>query len=80
MAIGCEYPYTLKKAQKEHTVLYTGSVIYAKHDPPAVRDSEETIELVEESINKMKQNNPDLKPIDYKKLNKLSGITFVPKK
>jgi hypothetical protein len=54
--------------------------LLAKHDPPIVRDSVETIELAEESINKMKQKNPDLKPIDYNKLNKLSGITFVPQK
>jgi hypothetical protein len=53
-------------------------VIYTKHDPPVFRDSVETIERVEESINKMKQK--DLKPIDYNKLNKLSGITFVPQK
>ena len=36
------------------------------------------MELIDESINKMKQKNPDLKSIDYAKLNKLSGITFVP--
>lgn len=77
MAIGCENPYTLKKAQNS---LYNGNVIYAKHDPPVVRDSEETIELAEESITKMKQKNPYLKPIDYNKWNKLNGITFVPKK
>jgi hypothetical protein len=58
--------------------LYNGNVFYTKHDPPVVRDSVETMEHVEESITKMKQK--DLKPIDYNKLNKLSGITFVPQK
>jgi hypothetical protein len=78
MALGNNTPSNLKKAQQEQNVLYNGNVIYTKHDPPIVRDSVQTIEHVEESINKMKQK--DLKPIDYNKLNKLSGITFVTQK
>jgi polyhydroxyalkanoate synthesis regulator phasin len=78
MALGNKPPCNLKKAQQEQNCLFNGNVLFTKHDPPIVRDSVETIELVEESINKMKQKNPDLKPIDYNKLNKLSGITFVP--
>jgi hypothetical protein len=78
MALGNKTPCNLKKAQKEQNVLYNGNLIYTKHDPPVVRDSVEMMERVEESINKMKQK--DLKPIDYDKLNKLSGITFVPQK
>ena len=76
MALGNNNPCNLKKAQEEQNVLYNGNVIYTKHDPPVVRDSVETMEHVEESITKMKQK--DLKPIDYNKLNKLSGIAFVP--
>jgi polyhydroxyalkanoate synthesis regulator phasin len=76
MALSNNTPCNLKKAQEEQNVLYNGNVIYTKHDPPVIRDSVQTMELVEESINKMKQK--DLKPIDYNKLNKLSGITFVP--
>lgn len=78
IALGNKTPCNLKKAQQEHNVLYNGNVIYTKHDPPVVRDSVETMELVEESITKRKQK--DLKPIDYNKLNKLSGITFVPQR
>lgn len=80
MALGKKTPCNLKKAQQEQNCLFNGNVLFTKHDPPIVRDSVETIELVEESINKMKQKNPDLKSIDYNKLNKLSGITFVPQK
>ena len=71
MALGNKTPCNLKKALQEQNVLYNGNVIYTKHDPPIVRDSVETIELVEESINKMKQKNPDLKLIDYNKLKNL---------
>lgn len=80
MALGNKTPCNIKKAQNDQNVLYNGNVIYTKHDPPLVRDYVETIELVEKSITKMKQKNPDLKPIDYTKLNKLYGITFVPLK
>jgi hypothetical protein len=78
MALGNKTPGNLKKAQEEQNVLYNGNVIYTKHHPPTVRDYVETIELVEESITKMKQKN--LKPIDNNKLKKLSGVTFVPQK
>jgi hypothetical protein len=78
MALGNTTPCNLKKAQEEHNVLYNVNLIYTKHDPSVIRDSMETIELVEGSITKMKQK--DLKPIDYNKLNKLSGFTFVPQK
>lgn len=78
MALGNNNPCNLKKAQQEDNVLYNGNVIYTKHDPLLVRDSVQMMELVEESITKMKQK--DLKPIDYNKLNKLSGITFFPQK
>lgn len=78
MTLGNTTPCNLKKAQQEHNVLYNGNVMYTKHDPPVIRNYVETMELVEESITKMKQR--DLKPIDNNKLNKLSGINFVPQK
>ncbi|PWA89320.1 hypothetical protein CTI12_AA112170 [Artemisia annua] len=80
MALGNKTPCNLKKAQEEHNVLYNGNVIHTKHDPPIVRDYVETIELAEDSQIKMKQKSPDQKSIDYNKINKLSGITFVPQK
>jgi hypothetical protein len=50
MALGNKTPCNLKKAQQEQNVLYNGNVIYTKHDPPVVRDSVETIELVKETF------------------------------
>jgi hypothetical protein len=58
MHLGNKTPCNLKKAQEEQNALYNGNVIYAKHDPSVVRNSVQTIELVEE-ITKMKQKNPD---------------------
>ena len=55
MALGNKTPCNLKKAQKEQNVLYNGNVLYDKHDPPYVRDYDDTIDLAEESQNKMKQ-------------------------
>ena len=72
MALGNKTPCNLKKAQKEQNVIYNGNLIYEKHDSPYVRDYDDTIELAEESHNKMKQKNPDLKPIDYDKWNKIN--------
>ncbi|GJU53377.1 retrovirus-related pol polyprotein from transposon TNT 1-94 [Tanacetum coccineum] len=69
-----------------------GHTIVKTHDALSVTDTEETLELVEESRLKMlaKQNDPSLKekkvniaPVDYVALNKLSEHfvkNFVPKK
>nr|GFA06231.1 integrase, catalytic region, zinc finger, CCHC-type, peptidase aspartic, catalytic [Tanacetum cinerariifolium] len=48
-----------------------------KHDPPVVHDSEETLQLVRKSRDKMKQMNKEIKPANYTKINHLSGV-FVP--
>ena len=80
MSLGNEIPCNLKKAQQEQNVLYNGNVLFSQHDPICVRDSVATIEIVEQIRNKMKQKNPDLKPIDYNKLNKQYGLSFVPQK
>ncbi|GJX18409.1 retrovirus-related pol polyprotein from transposon TNT 1-94 [Tanacetum coccineum] len=43
-------------------------------DPPAVHDSEETLQLAQESRLKMKQLNKEIKPANYTKINHLSGV------
>ncbi|GJW77222.1 retrovirus-related pol polyprotein from transposon TNT 1-94, partial [Tanacetum coccineum] len=50
-----------------------------KHDPPVVYDSEETLQLAQESRLKMKQLNKEIKPANYAKINQLSGV-FVSQK
>ncbi|GJW93247.1 hypothetical protein Tco_0172919 [Tanacetum coccineum] len=45
-----------------------------KHDPPAVYDSEETLQLAQEGRLKMKQLNKEIKPVNYTKINHLSGV------
>ncbi|GKE31953.1 hypothetical protein Tco_1451275, partial [Tanacetum coccineum] len=49
------------------------------HDPPAVYDSEETLQLAQESHLKMKQSNKEIKLANYAKINHLLGI-FVSQK
>nr|GFA32974.1 hypothetical protein [Tanacetum cinerariifolium] len=52
-------------------------VLLEKHDPPVVHDSKETLQLAQESREKMKQLNKEIKPANYTKINHLSGV-FVP--
>ncbi|GJY54152.1 integrase, catalytic region, zinc finger, CCHC-type containing protein [Tanacetum coccineum] len=47
----------VKTAQQKQQSLYNGKVILEKHDTPAVYNSEETLELAQESRLKMKQLN-----------------------
>nr|GEV44971.1 integrase, catalytic region, zinc finger, CCHC-type, peptidase aspartic, catalytic [Tanacetum cinerariifolium] len=51
----------------------------AKHDPPVVHDSEETLQLAQESHQKMKQLNKEIKQANYTKINHLSRV-FVSQK
>nr|GFA89749.1 hypothetical protein [Tanacetum cinerariifolium] len=44
-----------------------------------MHDSEETLQLAQESRDKMKQMNKEIKPANYTKINHLSGV-FVPQK
>nr|GEY63619.1 retrovirus-related Pol polyprotein from transposon TNT 1-94 [Tanacetum cinerariifolium] len=44
------------------------------HDPPVVHDSEETLQLAQESRQKMKQLNKEIKHANYTKINNLSGV------
>nr|GEX09434.1 retrovirus-related Pol polyprotein from transposon TNT 1-94 [Tanacetum cinerariifolium] len=48
-----------------------------QHDPPAVYDSEETLELSQESHEKIRLLKKEIKPANYAKINHLSGV-FVP--
>ncbi|GJW97536.1 hypothetical protein Tco_0179344 [Tanacetum coccineum] len=57
---------------------YKGQEKY-KHDPPAMYDSEETLQLAQESRLKMKQLNKEIEPVNYAKINKLSEV-FVSQK
>nr|GEU76228.1 hypothetical protein [Tanacetum cinerariifolium] len=74
MALGYQNPFYLKQAQKKQQSLYDGKVLLEKHDPLVVHDSEETPQLAQESRQKMKQLNKEIKPANYKKINHLSGI------
>nr|GEV29600.1 transposon Ty3-G Gag-Pol polyprotein [Tanacetum cinerariifolium] len=78
-ALGFQNPFYLKKAQQLEPMLYDGSVIQ-KTNAIVIRDSEETLMLVEESRSKMllKQKDPmmskkkvNTKPVDYAALNQV---------
>ncbi|GKA57533.1 hypothetical protein Tco_0756721 [Tanacetum coccineum] len=74
MALGYQNPFYLKQAQRKQQSLYNGKVLFEKHDPPAVHDSEETLQLAQESRQKMKQLNKEIKPANYTKINHLSRV------
>nr|GFB47631.1 hypothetical protein [Tanacetum cinerariifolium]GFB48017.1 hypothetical protein [Tanacetum cinerariifolium] len=57
--------------------LYNGNLLLEEHDPPAVYDSKETLELAQESREKMRFLKKKIKPTNYAKINHLSGV-FVP--
>nr|GEV73550.1 retrovirus-related Pol polyprotein from transposon TNT 1-94 [Tanacetum cinerariifolium] len=73
MALGYQNPFCLKQAQKKQQSLYDGKVLLEKHYPPVVHDSEETLQLAQESREKMKQLNKEIKLANYTKINHLSG-------
>ncbi|GJV46399.1 retrovirus-related pol polyprotein from transposon TNT 1-94 [Tanacetum coccineum] len=74
MALGYQNPFYLKQSQQKQQSLYNGKVLLEKYDPPAVYDSEETLELAQESRLKMKQLNKEIKPANYTKINHLSRV------
>nr|GEY88264.1 integrase, catalytic region, zinc finger, CCHC-type, peptidase aspartic, catalytic [Tanacetum cinerariifolium] len=74
MALGYQNPFYLKQAQQKQQSLYDGKVLFEKHDPPIVHDSEETLQLAQKSRQKMKQLNKEIKPANYTKINHLSGV------
>ncbi|GJU11014.1 hypothetical protein Tco_1133410 [Tanacetum coccineum] len=49
MALGYQNPFYLKQAQQKQQSLYNGRVLLEKHDPPTMYDSEETLQLAQES-------------------------------
>nr|GEU40496.1 putative reverse transcriptase domain, ribonuclease H-like domain protein [Tanacetum cinerariifolium] len=49
MALGYQNPFYLKQAQQKQQSLYDGKVLFKKHDPPVVHDSEETLQLAQEN-------------------------------
>nr|GEV90515.1 hypothetical protein [Tanacetum cinerariifolium] len=55
IALGYQNPFYLKQAQKKQQSLYDGKVLLKKHDPPVMHDSEETLQLAQES--RKKRNN-----------------------
>ncbi|GKB79174.1 hypothetical protein Tco_0946069 [Tanacetum coccineum] len=73
MALGYQNPFYLKQAQQKQQSLYNGKVLLEKHDPPDVYDSEETLQVAQESRLKMKQLNKEIKLANYAKINQLSG-------
>nr|GEX06186.1 hypothetical protein [Tanacetum cinerariifolium] len=74
IALGYQNHFYLKQAQQKQQSLYDGKVLFEKHDPPVVHDSEETLQLAQESRQKMKQLTKEIKPANYTKINHLSGI------
>nr|GEX10611.1 integrase, catalytic region, zinc finger, CCHC-type, peptidase aspartic, catalytic [Tanacetum cinerariifolium] len=74
MALGFQNPFYLKQAQKKQQSLYDGKVLLEKHNPPVMHDSEETLQLSQESREKIKQLNKEIKPANYTKINHLSGV------
>ncbi|GJY48002.1 hypothetical protein Tco_0437958 [Tanacetum coccineum] len=68
-----------QQAQQKQQSLYNGKVLLEKHDPPVVYDSEETLQLAQESRLKMKQLNIEIKPANYAKINQISKV-FVSQK
>ncbi|GJU56284.1 hypothetical protein Tco_1229998 [Tanacetum coccineum] len=74
MALGYQNPFYLKQAQKKQQSLYNGRVLLEKHDPHVVYDTEETLQLAQESRLKMKQLNKEIKLANYAKINKLSEV------
>ncbi|GJT40368.1 hypothetical protein Tco_0940233 [Tanacetum coccineum] len=91
-ALGYQNPLYLTQTQRKVPALYCGHTIVKQHDALSIIDTEETLELAEESMLKMhaKLNDPiakdkkvNIAPIDYAALNKLSEPFvkhFMPKK
>ncbi|GJR45124.1 hypothetical protein Tco_1313227 [Tanacetum coccineum] len=74
IALGYQNPFYLKQAQQKQQSLYNGKVLLEKQDPPVVCDSEDTLQLAQESRLKMKQLNKEIKPANYTKISHLSGV------
>nr|GEY84832.1 putative ribonuclease H-like domain-containing protein [Tanacetum cinerariifolium] len=65
------------KAQLKQQSLYNGNLLLEEHDPPTVYDSEETLELAQESREKMRFLKKEINLSNSAKINHLSGV-FIP--
>nr|GEV47027.1 reverse transcriptase domain-containing protein [Tanacetum cinerariifolium] len=74
MTLGYQNPFYLKQPQQKQQSLYNGKVLLEKHDPPAMYDSKETLQLAQKSRLKIKQLNKEIKPTNYTKINHLSEV------
>ncbi|GJW07658.1 hypothetical protein Tco_1570081 [Tanacetum coccineum] len=63
----------VKTAQQKQQSLYNGKVLLGKHDPPVVYDSEETLQLAQESLFKDISDIGSLRADDHEYL-ELSGM------
>nr|GEU58448.1 hypothetical protein [Tanacetum cinerariifolium] len=77
MALGYLNPLYIKKAQLKQQSLYNGNLLLEEHDPPVVYDPEETLELAQESHEKMRFLKKEIKSANYAKINHLLGV-FIP--
>nr|GEU29774.1 reverse transcriptase domain-containing protein [Tanacetum cinerariifolium] len=77
IALGYSNPPYLKKAQLKQQSLYNGNVLLKEHDPHVVYDSKETLELAQESREKIRLLQREIKPANCAKINHLSRV-FVP--
>nr|GEU85897.1 integrase, catalytic region, zinc finger, CCHC-type, peptidase aspartic, catalytic [Tanacetum cinerariifolium] len=77
MSLGYPNPSYLKKAQLKQQSLYNDNLLLEEHDPRTMFDSEETLELTQESREKMRFLKKEIKPANYAKINHLLGV-FVP--
>nr|GEU81820.1 hypothetical protein [Tanacetum cinerariifolium] len=77
MALGYPNPSYLNKAQLKQQSLYNGNLLLEEHGPPAVYDSEETLELAQESREKMRFLKKEIKLANYAKINHMSRV-FIP--
>nr|GEY72109.1 retrovirus-related Pol polyprotein from transposon TNT 1-94 [Tanacetum cinerariifolium] len=73
MALGYPNPLYLKKGQLKQQSLYNGNLLLEEHDPPDVYDLEETLELAQESREKIRFLKKEIKLANYDKINHLSG-------
>nr|GEY13829.1 retrovirus-related Pol polyprotein from transposon TNT 1-94 [Tanacetum cinerariifolium] len=58
MVLGYQNPFYLKQAQQKEQNLYDGKVLFEKHDPPVVHDSEKTLQLAQERVDNTKTRRP----------------------
>nr|GEW33408.1 hypothetical protein [Tanacetum cinerariifolium] len=73
ITLGYPNPSYLKKAQQKQQSLYNGILLLEELYPPAVYDSEETLNLLKRVVKKMRFLKKEIKLANYAKINHLSG-------